>query len=114
MTDCIFCKIAEGTIPADKVYEDDLVVAFRDLNPKAPVHVLVIPRKHIATLNDLTEEDHAVLARLQWVATRVAQQEGIAEDGYRTVMNCNADGGQSVYHIHLHVLGGRQMEWPPG
>lgn len=114
MTDCIFCKIAEGTIPADKVYEDEQVVAFRDLNPQAPVHVLVIPRKHIATLNDLTEEECALLGRLQWVATHLARQEGIAEDGYRTVMNCNADGGQSVYHLHMHLLGGRQMEWPPG
>ncbi|MCG5515275.1 MULTISPECIES: histidine triad nucleotide-binding protein [Ectothiorhodospira] len=114
MTDCIFCKIAQGSIPADKVYEDEQVVAFRDLNPQAPVHVLLIPRKHIATLNDITDEDSALIGRLQWVATHLARQEGIAEDGYRTVMNCNADGGQSVYHLHMHLLGGRQMEWPPG
>jgi len=114
MSDCIFCKIAAGEIPAEKVYEDDQVVGFRDLNPQAPVHVLLIPRRHIATLNDLTEGDEALVGHLYHVAARIAADEGLAERGYRTVMNCNAEGGQTVFHIHLHLLGGRQMTWPPG
>ncbi len=114
MEDCIFCKIAAGDIPADKVYEDETVVAFRDLNPQAPTHVLVIPRRHIATVNDLSVDDEAVVGRLFTVAREVAAQEGIADAGYRTVMNCNEAGGQAVYHIHLHLLGGRMMHWPPG
>jgi len=114
MSDCIFCKIVAGEIPADKVYEDELVVAFRDLNPQAPTHVLVIPKRHIATLNDMTADDEAIVGRMVQAASKVAAQEGLAEAGYRTVMNCNADGGQTVFHIHLHLLGGRQMTWPPG
>ena len=114
MTDCIFCKIAAGEIPADKVYEDDQVVAFRDLSPQAPVHVLVIPRRHIPTLDDLTEGDEPLVGHMYRVAARIAADEGLAERGYRTVMNCNAEGGQTVFHIHLHLLGGRQMTWPPG
>ena len=114
MDDCIFCKIAAGEIPADKVYEDESVVAFRDLNPQAPTHVLVIPRRHIATVNDLGVDDEAVVGRLFTAAREIAAQEGIADAGYRTVMNCNEAGGQAVYHIHLHVLGGRMMNWPPG
>ncbi len=114
MSDCIFCKIAAGEIPADKVYEDDQVVGFRDLNPQAPVHVLLIPRRHIATLNDLAEGDEVLVGHLYRAAARVAADEGLAERGYRTVMNCNAEGGQTVFHIHLHLLGGRQMGWPPG
>ncbi|MFP4081019.1 MAG: histidine triad nucleotide-binding protein [Ectothiorhodospira sp.] len=114
MTDCIFCRIAQGEIPADKVYEDDQVVAFRDLNPQAPVHILVIPKRHVATLNDLPEEDTTLVGRLQQVAVQLARQEGIAEEGYRTVINCNPAGGQSVYHLHLHLMGGRQMAWPAG
>ncbi|BAN68653.1 histidine triad nucleotide-binding protein [endosymbiont of unidentified scaly snail isolate Monju] len=114
MSDCIFCKIAAGEIPAEKVYEDDQVVGFRDLNPQAPVHVLLIPRRHITTLNDLTEADEALVGHLFRVAARIAADEGLAERGYRTVMNCNAEGGQTVFHIHLHLLGGRQMTWPPG
>jgi len=114
VSDCIFCKIATGEIPADLIYEDDLVVGFRDLNPQAPTHVLLIPRKHIATLNDLQPEDEAIVGRLYTAAAKVAAQEGIAEQGYRTLINCNDDGGQTVFHLHLHLLGGRRMSWPPG
>jgi histidine triad (HIT) family protein len=114
MTDCIFCKIAAGEIPGERLYEDEHVLAFRDLNPQAPVHVLIIPRKHIATLNDLHDEDAELAGRLFLAAQAVAEQAGIAEAGYRTVVNCNAEAGQSVYHIHLHVLGGRRLNWPPG
>jgi len=114
MSECIFCKIAEGGIPAEVVYEDDQVLAFRDLNPQAPVHILVIPRKHIATLNDLDDGDAELMGRLYLAAKRIAADEGIAESGYRTVINCNAGAGQTVFHIHLHLLGGRPMGWPPG
>lgn len=114
MSDCIFCKIVAGEIPADKVYEDDRVIGFRDLNPQAPTHVLLIPRKHIASLNELQAEDEALLGHLFSAAAKVAEQEGFAESGYRTVINCNDDGGQTVFHIHLHLLGGRRMTWPPG
>jgi len=114
MSDCIFCKIANGDIPADKLYEDDAVLAFRDLNPQAPTHALVIPKTHIASLNELDEANAGVMGSLFLGARRVAEQQGLAEDGYRTVVNCNNHGGQTVYHIHLHLLGGRQMTWPPG
>ncbi len=113
-TDCLFCKMVAGTIKPDKVHEDDEILAFRDIHPQAPVHVLVVPKQHIATLNDLTPAHAALVGRLFLVAQRVARQSGIAESGYRTVMNCNRDAGQSVWHVHLHVLGGRVMEWPPG
>lgn len=114
MTDCLFCKIAAGDIPANVVYQDDDLVAFRDIDPKAPTHVLVIPRRHIATLNDLTPADAELIGRMYLAAQRIAREEGIADDGYRTLFNCNHDGGQAVYHLHLHLLGGRQMLWPPG
>lgn len=114
MDDCIFCKIVTGDIPADVIYEDDQVLAFRDLNPQAPTHALVIPRRHISTLNDLTDEDAELIGRMHLAARAVAQQDGIAEAGYRTVFNCNEGAGQTVFHIHLHVLGGRRMTWPPG
>ena len=114
MTDCLFCKIAAGDIPADKVYEDDHVIAFRDIAPKAPTHVLVIPHRHISTLNDLEPTDAELVGRMYLAARHVAHEEGLAEDGYRTVINCNADAGQTVFHIHLHLLGGRTMSWPPG
>ena len=114
MTDCIFCKIAAGEIPAELIYEDDMVVGFRDLNPQAPTHVLLIPRRHIATLNDLQPEDEPLLGRLYTAAAAVARQEGLADNGYRTLVNCNDDGGQTVFHLHLHLLGGRRMGWPPG
>jgi len=114
MADCLFCKIAEKSIPAEVVFEDEEVVAFRDINPQAPTHILIIPREHIATLNDLTNKQAALVGRLVLVAKRLAQKAGIAEDGYRTVFNCNRAAGQAVFHIHLHLLGGRSMTWPPG
>ncbi len=114
MKDCLFCKIAGGEIKANCVYENDSVVAFRDINPQAPTHVLVIPRQHVATLNDLTAETGALVSEMFLAAKHIAAQDGIAQSGYRTVMNCNRDAGQSVFHIHLHVLGGRSMDWPPG
>lgn len=114
MDDCIFCRIAAGDIPAERVFEDDRVVAFRDLNPQAPTHVLVIPRRHISTLNDLGPDDEALVGHLMVAAKTVAGEAGFADAGYRTVMNCNADGGQTVFHIHLHLLGGRRLHWPPG
>lgn len=112
MTDCLFCKMASGEIQPDVVYEDDTVLAFRDINPQAPVHTLIIPKQHIATLNDL--DDPVLAGQLLLTAKKLASQEGLSEDGYRTVFNCNKQGGQEVYHIHLHLLGGRQMTWPPG
>lgn len=112
--DTIFGKIARGEIPADIVYEDEDVVAFRDLNPQAPTHVLIIPRKPIPTLNHATDADAALIGRLLLTAAKVAEQLGFAEDGYRTVVNCNADGGQTVFHLHVHLLGGRALQWPPG
>ena len=112
--DCLFCKIVAGEIPADLVYESETAVAFRDINPQAPTHILVIPRKHIATINDIGEGDEATIGSLYTAAKEIAAQEGIAEDGYRAVMNCNEGAGQTVFHIHLHVLGGRPMGWPPG
>ena len=116
MTDnpTIFGKIISGDIPADIVYEDERCLAFRDINPAAPTHVLVIPRKHIATINDATEEDEALVGHLMLTAAKIAKQEGIAEDGYRLVMNCGEQGGQTVFHIHLHLVGGRGLSWPPG
>ncbi len=114
MPDTIFGKIARGEIPADLVYEDEDVVAFRDLSPQAPTHVLVIPRKPIPTLNDAGPEDAELIGKLFLAAARVAQEAGIAERGYRTVVNCNAAAGQTVFHLHVHLLGGRPMQWPPG
>lgn len=114
MTDCLFCKMVSGEIPPDIVYEDDDVLAFNDINPQAPTHILIIPKKHISTLNDADESDTAVLGKLNLVAAQLAGKLGFAEAGYRVVMNCNAAGGQAVYHIHLHLLGGRSMSWPPG
>jgi len=111
---CLFCKIIEGEIPAEIVYESETAVAFRDINAKAPTHVLVIPRKHISTINDIELDDETIVGSLYTAAREVAAQEGIAEDGYRAVMNCNEGAGQSVFHIHLHILGGRQLGWPPG
>ena len=114
MTDCLFCKMVSGDIAPDKVYEDDEILAFNDINPQAPTHILIIPKKHIATLNDAVESDTQMLGKLTTVAATLAKQSGYAEDGYRVVMNCNNAGGQAVYHIHLHLLAGRQMSWPPG
>ena len=114
MAETIFAKIINKEIPADIVYEDDQILAFRDINPQGPTHVLVIPKEEIATANDITEENEALVGRMIRIATEIAQDEGIADDGYRLVMNCNRDGGQEVYHIHLHLIGGRKMNWPPG
>jgi len=112
--DCIFCKIAKKEIDSEFLYEDDELVAFRDDNPKAPHHVLIIPKKHIATLNDLTDEDTMLAGHLIQRAKHIAAELGIAKDGYRILMNCNEAGGQEVFHIHLHLLGGRPLLWPPG
>ncbi|AHE98894.1 histidine triad nucleotide-binding protein [Thioalkalivibrio paradoxus] len=114
MSDCVFCRIVAGDIPARVILETDTVLAFHDLNPQAPGHALVIPRRHIATLNDASDADRAILGDLLLAGAEVARILGFAESGYRTVMNCNRDGGQTVYHIHLHVLGGRHLSWPPG
>jgi histidine triad (HIT) family protein len=114
MSDTIFGKIIRREVPADIVFEDEHVMAFRDLNPQAPVHVLFIPKTAVATLNDLGTDQAELVGRLVLAAAAYAKQEGFADDGYRTVLNCNRDGGQSVYHIHLHLLAGRQMAWPPG
>jgi len=114
MDDCLFCKIVAGDIPADTVYENDQVFAFRDIDPKAPTHILIIPKEHIATTNDLAEAHKTLVGEMLLAEKEIAGQEGIADSGYRTVFNCNGDGGQAVYHIHLHLLGGRQMTWPPG
>lgn len=114
MTDCLFCKMCNGEIEPDVVYQDDDVLAFRDVNPQAPTHVLIIPKTHISTINDLTPEHEALIGKLYLAAKQVASDEGLAERGYRVVMNCNAEAGQSVFHIHLHLLGGRAMQWPPG
>ena len=109
---CLFCRIVSKEIPAKLVAETDECVAFRDINPQAPVHVLVIPRRHIASLD--AADDAAAVGKMALLAAQIARDEGIAERGYRTVINTNADAGQTVFHIHLHLLGGRQMKWPPG
>lgn len=114
MSDTIFSKIINREIVADIVYEDDEVLAFRDINPQAPHHVLFIPKKPIATLNDLNEVDAILIGRLMIAAANYAKKEGFAEDGYRCVLNCNQNGGQTVFHVHLHLLGGRRLTWPPG
>ncbi len=112
--DCLFCGIADGDVPSQQVHADDLAVAFRDIAPRAPVHVLVIPREHIASSHALTDDHGALLGRLFSVAARVATAEGIGESGYRVVTNIGRDGGQTVEHLHFHVLGGRPFTWPPG
>lgn len=113
-SDCLFCKIAAGDIPSERVYADEHVYAFRDINPQAPTHILVIPRKHISSINDADETDEAVLGKLLLCARRIAAQENIDRDGFRLVMNTGEHGGQTVFHIHLHVIGGRSLSWPPG
>ena len=113
-SDCLFCRIVAGEIPSDQVYADEQVIAFRDIAPKAPVHVLVIPRRHLDSVADLTAADAPLAAALLAAANEVARREGVAESGYRVVTNVGADAGQSVGHLHLHVLGGRRMTWPPG
>lgn len=112
--DCLFCKIAQGEISANKIYQDEKIVAFDDINPQAPQHKIIIPRKHIATLNDLELGDETLVGQMAETAAKLAKQLGIDKDGYRIVMNCNSLAGQSVFHIHFHLLGGRRMAWPPG
>ncbi len=114
MNNCLFCKIIAREIPSNKVFENDTIFAFRDIDPKAPTHILIIPKEHITTTNDLNDSHKSLLGEILITAKEIAEQEGIADSGYRTVFNCNKDGGQAVYHIHLHLLGGRQMSWPPG
>ncbi len=114
MSDCLFCKIVNGDINTELVYEDEDVVAFRDINPQAPHHYLCIPKKHVSTLNDISSNEVSLAGKLVAAAANIARQLGVDEDGYRVVMNCNANGGQTVFHIHLHFLAGRQMTWPPG
>ncbi|QJR80305.1 histidine triad nucleotide-binding protein [Alteromonas pelagimontana] len=113
MSETIFDKIISREIPADIIYDDDLVLAFNDINAQAPIHFLVIPKKPIATINDISDDDRMVVGHMMLVAAKLAKKMGFAEEGYRTVMNCNEFGGQSVYHIHLHVLAGKLMGWPP-
>ena len=114
MPDCLFCRVAAGEIPASIVYEDTRLIAFKDINPQAPTHILVIPRQHIASLNDLGPEDEALVGEMTRRAAAIAKEEGLAERGYRVLFNCNADAGQTVFHIHLHLVGGRRLGWPPG
>lgn len=114
MQDCIFCKIIKGEIPCQKVYEDDMVLSFKDIEPAAPSHVLIIPKKHISSLNDVTEEDSKIIAHVFMAAKKIVKELGIDKDGYRIVSNCGENGGQSVPHVHFHLLGGRSLQWPPG
>lgn len=114
MTDCLFCKMVNGEIEPNKVMETDDILAFHDINPQAPIHILVIPKKHISTTNDFTAEDSELIGKMVLAAKEIAKENNISEDGYRLVLNCNQHGGQSVDHVHFHLLGGRQMMWPPG
>ena len=114
MSACLFCRIIAGEIPATKVYEDDRLVAFNDINPQAPMHVLIVPRQHVATLNDLEAGHDALVGEMVRRAAAIAAERGYAASGFRTVFNCNAAAGQTVFHVHLHVLGGRTLTWPPG
>ncbi|MCI1944108.1 histidine triad nucleotide-binding protein [Clostridium luticellarii] len=114
MEECIFCKIVKGEIPSEKVYEDDMVLSFKDIEPAAPVHVLIIPKKHIESINDLTEEDSNIIAHIYLVAKQIAEKLDLVETGYRIVTNCGEEAGQTVPHIHFHLLGGRPFKWPPG
>jgi histidine triad (HIT) family protein len=111
---CLFCRIIAGEIPGTFLYQDERLVVLQDINPQAPLHALVIPRRHIATLNDLTAEDDGLVGEMVRRAALVAREKGVAEGGYRAVLNCNREAGQTVFHIHLHVIGGRPMAWPPG
>lgn len=114
MESCVFCKIVSGDIPSEKVYEDDDLLAFEDLSPAAPVHVLIIPKKHMSTLRDIGEADRELIGAIFVAANKIAVEKGLAEEGFRIVANCGENGGQTVFHVHYHLLGGRRMEWPPG
>ena len=114
MSDCLFCDIIKGDVKGDIVYQSDSVVAFNDINPKAPVHILIVPQKHISMLSELKQEDEAVMGEIIYIAARLASENNISQDGYRIVVNCGASAGQSVYHLHFHLLGGRSFQWPPG
>jgi histidine triad (HIT) family protein len=114
MSDCLFCKIIDRKIPASIVYEDDRVIAFNDINPQGPTHVLVVPKRHIASLNDLTPGDDAMVGEVVRRAAAIARERGVSVGGFRTVFNTNKDAGQTVFHLHLHLIGGRQLAWPPG
>lgn len=114
MTDCLFCRIVAGEIPAAIVHQDEQLIAFRDINPQAPLHVLIVPRRHVATLNDLAESDDGLVGSMVRAAAKLAAQHAYAERGYRTLFNCNREAGQTVFHIHLHLLAGRGLGWPPG
>ena len=113
-TDCLFCKIIEDEIPADRIYEDSDYIAIRDINPQAPTHILIIPKRHIPTVNDIESEEKELIGGMFLVAAQLANDEGCAAEGYRALFNCNAGAGQTVFHIHLHLLGGRPLGWPPG
>ena len=112
--DCLFCKIVKGDVPAKIIYRDDSVLAFDDINPQAPQHKLIIPQKHISTINELTSEDNELIGHMVQTAKLLAKEVSVAEEGYRLVLNCNAGAGQTVYHIHVHLMGGRRFAWPPG
>jgi len=114
MSDCLFCGIVEGKVKANLVYQDDSIVAFKDIAPRAPVHILIITRKHLVSVSDIAETDRALIGQIFQVAARLAREQGVADSGYRVVVNAGADAGQSVLHLHFHLLGGRQMTWPPG
>jgi histidine triad (HIT) family protein len=114
MTDCLFCRMIAGELPASIVYENEKLVAIADINPQAPLHVLLIPRRHVATLNDLVQTDDALVGELVRSAAAIAQERGYSQRGYRTLFNCNREAGQSIYHVHLHLLAGRPLRWPPG
>jgi len=114
MPDCLFCKIRDGQIPAKVVHRDDACLAFEDIKPQAPTHLLLIPLRHVATVNDLTVEEREMVGHLFVTAAKLAKERGHADNGYRLVMNCNRDAGQTVFHLHLHLLGGRPFDWPPG
>ena len=114
MENCLFCKIIAGEIPSTKVYEDESVLAFLDIEPQAPKHIIIIPKEHISSANEITEENSAVIAKVFEAAAKIAKEQGFSEDGYRIVNNCGKDGGQTVGHIHFHLLAGRNLTWPPG
>jgi histidine triad (HIT) family protein len=114
MVDCLFCKILKGQIPASIIYEDERLIAFKDINPQAPLHALIVPKRHVASLNELTADDDALVGEMVRRAAGIAHQQGYGERGFRTVFNTNAEAGQTVFHIHLHLLAGRGLTWPPG